>query len=138
MFVFKVKHQGKHISEDATSILFVCLFARENQQQLPLHFREGNKLREPFHWTAGLPVKMQGGSSRSCPFPDPQACKSSLDFWRFHRQNCFAPPLATLLHTLIREMSSSITTHLHCAYVCMLFVFTYGIARLGGIRTTMR
>lgn len=63
----------------------------------------------------GLVGPNAGGSSRSCPFPDPHGCKSSLDFWRFHRQSFFRPSSGSTVHALIRQTSSFMTTILHAA-----------------------
>lgn len=142
MFVCKVKHQEKHISEDATSILgFVLCLCRSMGKTTGITFSfQGRQQTEgAVSLDGGLVSQNAGGSSRSCPFPDPHASKSSLDFWRFHRQNFSAPPLGTLC-TRWLEKCHPLLRHLYIVlmYVCMLIVCTYGTMSLRGFRTTIR
>lgn len=104
--------------EDVTSILclvFVLVGAWKKtpkKQKLPLHFREGNKLLEPFRWTVGLSVKMQAKTAGAVLSLTHTAVNHLLILGDFTGRAFFTPPLGAFL---IRKTSSFITTILHCA-----------------------
>lgn len=62
------------------------------------------KERQQTFAVALLDGGLAGGSSRSCPFPDPHGCESSLDFWRFCRQRFLRPSSGSIVHALIRKL----------------------------------
>lgn len=108
-------------------LFFVNVEAWGKQQELPFHLQGRQQTEGAVSLDGGLVGQNAGGSSRSCPFPDPHASKSSLDFWRFHRQNFSAPPLGTLCirwlekcHPLLRHIY--IVLMYVCMYVCSLCV----------------